>query len=153
MAGMAPAAGAVLALCVVVVAGAVLAACGSPAPLAAQVRTWAASAGFASSTSELDGDLGRLVHLPQDSPGARRTACDVLVTDSLTANEQLPTPDDQLTNLLSKAYGAAATAGRDCFAGGTRVALAAPEALTARTALIEAQARYDSLTSDLGGSS
>jgi len=134
--------------------GAALGGCGgSPTTAAQQARTWASNAGFGSSTSQLDGDLARLSSLATDSAAVRRTDCDVLVTDALNANEQLPTPDGSLTGLLSQAYGAAASAGRDCFAGGARLALTGPQAQRARTALVEAQARYDSLTSTLGASS
>jgi hypothetical protein len=135
-------------------AGLLLAACGgTPASLAQQVRSWAASTGFAAGTRELTGDLSRLSDLPSDSPGARRTACDVLVTDALSANQQLPTPDSQLTNLLSQAYTSAATAGRDCFSGGTLLARTGPEAQKASSALIRAEARYDLLTSALAPAS
>lgn len=132
-------------------AGSLLGACGgSPPTVAQQVRTWAASAGFASSTSELEGDLSRLSSLPTDTAAARRTDCDVLVTDSLSANEQLPTPDASLTSLLARAYADAAEAGRDCYTGGARLAGTGPAVQQAHTALVEAEARYDSLTSSLG---
>lgn len=141
------------ALSVVIAAGTgVLAACGSGGSLAQQVRTWAASSGWSSSVSVLQSDLRRVSQTPAGDAGARRTVCDVLVTDALAANQQLPTPDAALTSLLSKAYGAAATAGRHCYADGSQMAAVAAEERTATMALVQAQARYDELTSNLRGS-
>jgi hypothetical protein len=77
----------------------------------------------------------------------------VLVTDALSANQQLPTPDDALTHLLSSAYESAATAGRQCFSGVTAQVTAATRARRADAELVRAQARYDSLTSALSGAS
>ena len=83
-----------------------------------------------------------------------RTACDVLVTDSLADNEQLPTPDSHLTLDLSRAYGSAADAGRACFEGsgaGTQEPSADTERVRAVSELVVAEARYDSVISNLPG--
>lgn len=139
-----------LAVTVVVALGAgVLGACGPGGSLAQQVREWATSSGWQASVSELRGDLGRLPAITSESAGVRRTACDVLVTDALNANEQLPTPDQALTSLLSKAYSAAADAGRHCYSGGPEVSAVPAEQQAAARALVQAQARYDELTSTL----
>lgn len=144
--------GPLLASLAVLCLGTVAAACGgSGGTLAQQVRTWASGASWSSTTNELTGDLERLSDLGSDNAGARRTACDVLVTDALNANQQLPTPDSTLTSLLSEAYTDAADAGRDCFAGGSRLASATTQQEAAQRNLVRAQARYDDLTSSLTG--
>ncbi|HLX88055.1 MAG TPA: hypothetical protein VKR22_06325 [Acidimicrobiales bacterium] len=125
----------------------------TPGSLSAQVTSWARDAGFAASLTRLRADLTRSA---QASPGAaRRTACDVLVTDSLLANQQLPTPDAELTADLSRAYAGAAGAGRACFSGATGEQTLLTEAerdrSQARTALVVAEARYDAVTSNLPG--
>ena len=135
------------------VAGAVLAACGgATGTVAQQVQSWATSTGWSATVSQLRGDLSRLSVIDSDSPAARRTVCDVLTTDALDANQQLPTPDNTFTSLLSHAYEDAATAGRACFSGGARLDEAAPLAQSSARSLVQAEARYDSLTSELPSS-
>jgi len=133
-------------------AGALAAGCSSgDGTLSQQVRSWAGNSGWTSTMATMSGDLGRLSSIQSESPGVRRTVCDVLVTDALNSNQQLPTPDASLTELLSQAYTRAGDAGRDCYAGGARLALAPAEQHQAQRLLVEAEARYDSITSSLGG--
>ncbi len=47
--------------------------------------------------------------------GRCRTDCDVLVTDALVANQNLPSPDPTLTDLLGTAYSVAGDAGHRCL--------------------------------------
>ena len=137
---------------VVMVLGVAAGCGGSATTLSQQVRTWAQSTGWAATAQQLQGDLRRLAGLNKDSVGARRTVCDVLVTDALSANQQLPTPDRAFTALLSAAYSSAADAGRRCYAGSVAVG-ATPPGAAAAASLVRAQARYDSLTSTLPGAS
>jgi hypothetical protein len=110
------------------------------------VTSWATTTGFAASVSTVQGDLRRIDALAQSSP-ALKTDCDVLVTDALSANENLPTPDETLTNLLSTAYSVAGSAGHDCFSGGARLlARSVTERVTARRDLIKSLAQYDAVT-------
>jgi hypothetical protein len=140
------------------VAGLTLLGCGSPyggGSPAQQVTAWAKSTGFGASLARLRGDLA---HVSSSAPGpSLRTACDVLVTDTLGANQQLPTPDGALTGALADAYAKAGAAGRDCFRGaaGDQALLgrAAAERAEALAALVRAEARFDALTSPLPGSS
>ena len=145
-----------------------LAACGSQYPgatVAEQVRSWTNSSPdpkFPEAVSELDRDLrGASVAQNLGNEALLRTECDVLVTDALSANQNLPTPDGQLTTLLSRAYTSAVDAGQDCFcAGGGRPC---PQGKTTTNVLlehfhderadtqrwlIEAQARVDTLLQD-----
>jgi hypothetical protein len=129
-----------------------LAACGgtfSGATLSAQVTSWSKTAGLSASVSELQGDIRR-IDAVASRPASMKTDCVVLVTDALTANGNLPSPDQALTNLLSKAYSVAGDAGHDCVAGAgaTSMALArsAVERTTARMDLIKALARFDAVT-------
>lgn len=137
--------------------GAVLGGCGGgsgPASLAAQVTQWADTAGLSASLPRLRADLARTATA---APGAPlRTACDVLVTDSLADNDQLPTPDRTLTDALSRAYARAAVAGRACFEGaaGDHALLASAAGARAQAVrqLVVAEARYDAIVSVLPGS-
>lgn len=154
-------AGAVLVVPVTVVgAGLLLGACGNPYPgktVGQQVQSWESATSFPASLSALEGDATRIDTLEtRHDPAALRTGCDVLVTDALSANQNLPTPDDQLTSILSAAYTAAAVAGRDCLRGasGDAVLLARSAAgrATAQAGYIKAQARVDALTTPGAGS-
>ena len=134
-------------------AGSVLAACGGgPSSPGQQVQSWGSSTGFAGALRQLRVDLRRVGTLSADDAGQRRTLCDVLVTDALADNEQLPAPDSALTTLLARAYGTAAASGRACF-GGSPLARAQSDARIALTQLVQAEARYDALTSSLGAAS
>ena len=135
-------------------AGLALAGCGgSSGTPAQQVRSWVASTGWQATLRQLRGDLAKVAAVgPGTAAPARRTLCDVLVTDALSANEELPTPDGRFTALLSSAYTGAARAGHHCYAGGAALAAAPAEARGAARALLEADARYDEVTSSLPSS-
>ncbi|HZU78344.1 MAG TPA: hypothetical protein VE991_00400 [Acidimicrobiales bacterium] len=137
---------------------ALLAGCGGGGGTPAQqVANWASSTGFSASLRTIRGDLVDVARLTAAAGKPLHTACDALVTDTLSANEQLPTPDTTLTSLLSKAYDSAAGAGRDCYAGaangaaGPLVQRSVSERQAAETQLVAAEARYDALVSSLPG--
>lgn len=127
------------------------------------MQSWATSSPdpkFAAALSTLRGDISRTREAESShDQGALRTACDVLVTDALSANQNLPAPDSNLTNLLSNAYTSAADAGKDCLCaaggGGCRSGAHASAGLLDRSAaessaaergFIAAEARFDYLT-------
>jgi hypothetical protein len=146
---------------VLLVAAVGLASCGSPFPgstLGQQVHSWATSTGLSVSLGTLRGDARRIAVVEaRHDPASLGTDCDVLVNDALSANQNLPTPDDTLTRILSAAYGAAASAGRHCLtgAGGDRALLArsAAELATAESGYVKAEARLDALDATGPGSS
>jgi hypothetical protein len=146
---------------VLVVAGLVLASCGSPYPgatLGQQVQSWARSTGWSGSLSALRGDASRIVLVEaRHDPAGVRTDCDVLVNDALDANQNLPTPDDTLTHILSAAYSAAAAAGRQCVTGtggdGGLSARSHAELAAAASGYVKAEARVDDVGATVAGSS
>jgi hypothetical protein len=146
---------------VLLAAGLVLASCGSPYPgstLSQQVQSWAKSTGWSASLSTLRGDARRIAVVEaRHDPAGVRTDCDVLVNDALSANQNLPTPDDMLTRILSAAYSAAAAAGRQCLtgAGGNPglLARATGEMATAASGYVKAEARVDDLGATVAGMS
>jgi hypothetical protein len=145
----------------VLAAGLVLASCGSPYPgstLGQQVQSWARSTGWSASLSALRGDARRIAVLEaRHDPAGIRTDCDVLVNDALSANQNLPTPDGTLTRILSAAYSAATSGGRQCLAaaGGNRGLLARSDAelATAASGYVKAEARLDDLGATVPGAS
>jgi hypothetical protein len=134
--------------------GLVLAACGtsfSGSTLAQQVSNWASSSSptLSASMSAIQGDIRRIDAVPSDPPKPSPADCDLLVTDALNANENLPSPDQTLTDLLSKAYTDAGDGGHDCISGASARQLrrSTTERAAARRDLIEALARFDAVTS------
>lgn len=150
----------------VVLSAVVLAACGSQyagSTVGQQVQSWASTSPdpqFSAAMSMLQGDLRRVAFArATGDDAALLTDCDVLVTDALSANQNLPTPDGQLTNVLSRAYAAAASAGKICLcAAGAHTCPAhdhaskrlfeqsAQERAAAERGFIKAEARVDLLT-------
>src|ERR1700683_2044674 len=124
----------------------VLAACGSAysgSTLAQQVTSWAKSTGFSAEVSTVQSDIRLVDSLSAGSQAAEiKTACAVLVQDTLIANQNLPSPDETLTDLLSTAYSEAGVAGKDCLSGAGHEndlqSRSATERVTARRDLIKA---------------
>ena len=147
-------AGAITVAAALAVPALVTTSCGGAFPgstVGQQVQSWSRTTGFGASLRTLEADGHRIAPVEAEhDPGALRTACDVLVTDALSANQNLPTPDARLTDILTAAYAAAAAAGRDCLAaagGGSGLARAAAELTLASSGYVKAQARLD----DIGG--
>ncbi len=77
------------------------------------------------SGTSLGEDIGTLVadnaRVPKDvanGTGAVHAACSTLLNDSEMANSSLPSPDPDVTELLTKAYGLEGTAANQCFDAG-----------------------------------
>jgi hypothetical protein len=134
--------------------GLALAACGSSfsgTTLAEQVTNWGTSTSptLSASVSAIQGDIGRIDAVRSHALTPSPADCDLLVTDALNANNNLPSPDLTLTDLLSKAYTDAGDAGHDCISGATSRQLrrSATERAETRRDLIKALARFDAVTS------
>ena len=99
------------------------------------------------SGTSLGQDIGTLVadnaRVPKDvanGTGAVHAACGTLLNDAEMANTNLPSPDPEVTALLTKAYGLEGTAANQCFdAGATNKKLLAQSEHNA----IKAEALYD----------
>jgi hypothetical protein len=99
------------------------------------------------SGTSLGQDIGTLVadnaRVPEDvanGTGAVHAACGTLLNDAEMANTNLPSPDPEVTALLTKAYGLEGTAANQCFdAGATNKKLLAQSEHNS----IKAEALYD----------
>ena len=84
-----------------------------------------------SSGTSLGADIGTLIadnaRVPKVAPngsGALHAACSTLLNDAEMANTELPSPDPDVTDLLTQAYGLEGTAANDCYdAGGAHTKL------------------------------
>ncbi|HEX3793239.1 MAG TPA: hypothetical protein VHV57_01940 [Acidimicrobiales bacterium] len=94
-----------------------------------RMTEWVGGTGFGEDIGTLLADNARV---PEDVPngdGAVHAACGTLEDDAEMANDELPTPDQQVTDWLSTAYGLEGTAGVECYqAGSTDKALLAKSA-------------------------
>ncbi len=89
------------------VGGLLLGACGSSLSSGQAVTNWAHNSGFRSNLPTLVSDariLKKIVNDPRSSESDLRTFGTVMFEDVSAANASLPTPDTQLTSLLSEAY-------------------------------------------------
>lgn len=73
----------------------------------------------------LGGDIGTLIadnaRVPKDvanGTGAVHAACSTLLNDAQMANGSLPSPDPEVTDLLTQAYNLEGTAANECYDAG-----------------------------------
>ncbi len=85
--------------------------------------------------------------------GAIHADCSLLVTDAETANDELPTPNQSVTNLLYEAYGLEGEAGAKCYkAGATNTALLATSASERAKGWAEMEQAFKQIEAILGKS-
>jgi len=127
-------------------AGLLLAGCSSISAASAMVN-WVKQSGYVANTKTLLGDARNSLSIVRNlgaSDAERHTVCAVLLVDAEAANSALPSPDAQVTTLLSKAYDSFGAGANHCYDAGTNpVQLAdAVKALTSGASLLaEASAR------------
>lgn len=85
---------------------------GSPAH---RMSVWVSGTGFGADIGTLMADNARIPKVAANGSGALHAACGTLVTDAEMANTELPSPDPDVTDLLTKAYGLEGTAGNECY--------------------------------------
>ena len=109
---------------------------GSSGTPSQQLHTWVAGTGLRASTTAILTDMAHVnAALGSQQPNAVQTTCSVMANDADAANSNLPSPNEQVSTLLSDAYSQVGIAANDCF-----IALKVPANLTAYRAH-ESQAR------------
>jgi hypothetical protein len=83
------------------------------------MSVWVSGTSFSEDVGTLVADNARISQVVPNGVGAVHAACATLVTDAEMANTELPAPDPQVTDLLTKAYGLEGTAGNECYDAGT----------------------------------
>jgi hypothetical protein len=102
---------------------------GSPAH---RMSVWVSGTNLGEDIGTLVADNARIAKVVPNGSGAVHAACGTLVTDAEMANTELPSPDPEVTDLLTKAYGLEGTAGNECYdAGSTNKKLLAESARNA----------------------
>jgi hypothetical protein len=104
-----------------------------------RMSVWVKGTGLGQDVGTLVADNARIPKVVPNGTGAVHAACGTLVTDAVMANGELPSPDPEVTDLLTQAYNLEGTAGNQCYGAG-----AADKALLAKSArnAIKAEALY-----------
>ena len=105
-----------------------------------RVSVWVSGTGLGQDIGTLVADNARVPKDVANGTGAVHAACGTLLNDAEMANTNLPSPDPEVTALLTKAYGLEGTAANQCFdAGATNEKLLTQSEHNA----IRAEALYD----------
>jgi hypothetical protein len=104
-----------------------------------RMSVWVSGTSLGESIATLIADNARVPKDVANGTGAVHAACATILNDAQMANSTLPSPDPDVTALLTKAYGLEGTAANQCFnAGATNKKLLAE----ARRNGIKAQALF-----------
>ena len=105
-----------------------------------RMSVWVSGTGLGQDIGTLVADDARVPEDVANGTGAVHAACSTLLNDAEMANTNLPSPDPEVTALLTKAYGLEGTAANQCFdAGATNEKLLAQSEHNS----IRAEALYD----------
>ncbi|MEO9180581.1 MAG: hypothetical protein ABI298_02905 [Acidimicrobiales bacterium] len=97
--------------------GLVLAACGTISPAKA-MQSWVAQSNFETNVKVVISDArhsARALSNPATDANDLHTVCAVLNLDDTKLNASLPTPDDQASALLARAYGDIGAGANECY--------------------------------------
>jgi hypothetical protein len=90
---------------------------------------WVTGTGLGGDIGTLNADNARVALDVPNGTGAVHAACGTIEVDADMANVELPSPDAQVTDWLSAAYGLEGAAGTQCYnAGATNTELLAKSA-------------------------
>ena len=93
------------------------------------MSVWVNGTGLGGDIGTLNADNARVAIDVPNGTGAVHAACGTIEVDADMANGELPSPDAQVTDWLSAAYGLEGTAGTQCYnAGATNTDLLAKSA-------------------------
>jgi hypothetical protein len=83
-----------------------------------RLSEWVSGTGLGGDIGTLNADNARIpLELPNGT-GGMHAACATVENDAEMANGELPSPDSQITDWLSTAYGLEGTAGTECYNAG-----------------------------------
>ena len=84
-----------------------------------RMSVWVSGTSFGEDIGTLLADNARVPKDVANGSGAVHAACGTLLNDAEMANTNLPSPDPDVTTLLTEAYGLEGTAANDCYNAGT----------------------------------
>jgi hypothetical protein len=83
-----------------------------------RMSVWVDGTGLGEDVGTLVADNARIAKDVPNGTGAVHAACATLLNDAEMANTNLPSPDPDVTDLLTKAYGFEGTAANQCYDAG-----------------------------------
>jgi hypothetical protein len=90
---------------------------GSPAH---RMSVWVGGTNLGEDIGTLIADNARIPLVVKNGAGALHAACSTMLNDAEAANTELPSPDPEVTDQLTRAYGLEGSAANDCYdSGGT----------------------------------
>jgi hypothetical protein len=90
---------------------------GSPAH---RMSVWVSGTNLGQDIGTLIADNARIPKVVANGAGAVHAACSTMLNDAEAANTELPSPDSEVTNWLTRAYSLEGTAANACYdSGGT----------------------------------
>jgi len=84
-----------------------------------RMAVWVSGTSLGRDIGTLMADNARISKVVPNGSGAVHAACATLITDAEMANGQLPSPDPQVTDMLTQAYNLEGTAGNQCYDAGS----------------------------------
>jgi len=89
-----------------------------------RMSVWVSGTSLGADIGTLIADNARVPKVAPNGSGALHAACSTMLNDAEMANTELPSPDPDVTDLLTQAYGLEGTAANDCYdAGGAHTKL------------------------------
>jgi len=82
------------------------------------MAVWVSGTSFGADIGTLVADNARVPKDVANGTGAVHAACSTILNDAEMANTELPSPDPDVTDLLTQAYGIEGTAANDCYNAG-----------------------------------
>jgi hypothetical protein len=89
---------------------------GSPAH---RMSVWVGGTSLGQDIGTLIADNARIPKVVPNGAGALHAACSTMLNDAEAANTELPSPDSEVTNVLTQAYSLEGTAANDCYDSGS----------------------------------
>jgi hypothetical protein len=111
-------------IAILLAGGLLLSACGTQS-MATAMRSWTKESTYGANNKTLLGDVqhsATALRIADEGNNDLHTVCGVLLYESEEANAALPTPDDLVNTLLSKAYGNLGAGANVCYKSGTNPA-------------------------------
>ena len=84
-----------------------------------RMSVWVSGTGFGEDVGTLVADNARIPKVVPNGTGAVHAACGTMLNDAEMANTNLPSPDPDVTDLLTQAYGLEGTAANQCYDAGS----------------------------------
>lgn len=84
-----------------------------------RLESWVSSTTLGEDIGTLEADDRNVGPAEHRGVTTVHTVCAALANDAQTFNDQLPSPDTRVTQLLAKAYGIEYDAARECYSAGT----------------------------------